>query len=265
MAVHTGLGRGSMTLPVTGHLLCGHGSREPASVEGFACIAAGLAPLLPDRPFAYGFMELAPPSLDAAIGLLAGIGATRILAVPGFLFAARHVQADLPRLLAAAAARYRIELHLGRELGLDERLVAALAERIADAEGSAGAASRGATALVLVGAGSSHADANARLARLADRLAAEWGFGQATAAFASVTRPTVACAIEAATQDGFRRVLLLPWFLTEGSLLDRARAVARAAVSGRAELLEAAVLGAHPLVLEALAARAAELAAAVPG
>ena len=60
-----------------GFLLCGHGSRDPLSVAGFAEIAAGLAPLLAERPFAYGFMELADPDLGTALGSLVAAGATR--------------------------------------------------------------------------------------------------------------------------------------------------------------------------------------------
>src|SRR6266702_4410513 len=113
-----------------GFLLCGHGSRDPVGIAGFAAIAAGLAPLLPGRPFAYGFMELAEPDLDSAVGTLVAAGAARILAVPGFLFAARHVDEDLPRELAAAAARHRVEIVLGRELGPDARLIDALSDRL---------------------------------------------------------------------------------------------------------------------------------------
>ncbi|HLZ66655.1 MAG TPA: sirohydrochlorin chelatase [Aliidongia sp.] len=243
-----------MTRP-DGFLLCGHGSRDPVSVAGFEEIARGLARQLAGRPFAHGFMELAAPDLDEAVGTLVAAGAGRILAVPGFLFAARHMHEDLPRALTAAANRHGVEVTLGRELGADPRLVEALTDRIAEA-----GAVPGGTALVLVGAGSSDAGTNAGLAVLADRLGRAHGFDAAIACYASVARPTVAAAIEAMLARGLARVLLLPWFLTEGSLLGLARAVARAAAGDRAELIEAAALGAHPLVLQTLADRADELA-----
>ena len=238
-----------------GFLLCGHGSRDPVSVQGFIEIARGLAPRLAGRPFAHGFMELARPDLETAVGTLAAAGAGRVLAVPGFLTAGRHLREDLPRELAAAAGRHGVEVRLGRELGPDPRLVQALGDRIAEA-----GAEPGDTALVLVGAGSSDADANAGLAGLADGLGRTHGFGAAIAGYASVARPTVGEAVEAVRAHGLPHLLLLPWFLTEGSLLGLARAAARAAAGDRVRLIEAAALGAHPLVLETLAARAEELA-----
>ncbi|HEV2674475.1 MAG TPA: sirohydrochlorin chelatase [Aliidongia sp.] len=259
-----------------GFLLCGHGSRDPVSVAGFARIARGLAPLLPGRPFAHGFMELAEPDLDTAIGGLVRDGVGRILAVPGFLFAARHMREDLPRELAAASARHGVEVVLGRELGADPRLVEALGDRLSalipaqagiqdprDPDVALESRGRGndgeGMALVLVGAGSSDPDTNAGLCGLCDELGRIHGLA-AIACYASVATPTVAQAIETMLDQGHRRILLLPWFLTEGSLLGLARTQARAAVGDRAVLLEAAALGPHPRVLATLADRAKELA-----
>jgi sirohydrochlorin ferrochelatase len=261
-----------------GFLLCGHGSRDPVSVEGFAAIAAGLAPLLPGRPFAYGFMELAEPDLGTAVGTLAAAGAKRILAVPGFLFAARHMDEDLPRALAAAAEHHGVEIILGRELSPDPRLIEVLSDRILSSVIPAKAGIQGGKdpdaaldprlrgndgdgmGLVLVGAGSSNAATNAGLVAIADEFGRKHGFAVAIACYASVARPTIAQAIGAMQAQGRRRILLLPWFLTEGSLLGLARTQARAAVGGGTVLIEAAALGAHPRVLAALADRATELA-----
>jgi sirohydrochlorin ferrochelatase len=259
-----------------GFLLCGHGSRDPVSADGFAAIAAGLAPLLPGRPFAYGFMELAEPDIDAAVGTLVAAGAGRILAVPGFLFAARHMREDLPRELAAAADRHGVEVVLGHELGPDPRLIEALSDRLSSVipaqAGIQGGKDRdvaldsrlrgndGGMGLALVGAGSSDAGTNAGLVTISEELGRRHGFAAAVACYASVARPTVAQAIRTLLGQGRHRILLLPWFLTEGSLLGLARTQARAAAGNRAVLIEAAALGAHPLVLATLADRAAALA-----
>ena len=237
-----------------GFLLCGHGSRDPESVRGFTEIAAGLGERLAGHPFAHGFMELAEPDLASAVGTLVAAGATRVLAVPGFLFAAKHVREDLPRVLAAAGAARGVEVLLGQALGPDPRLVAALSDRLR-AMGS----DRRKTALVLVGAGSSDEEANAGLAGLAAELGRLHGAAAAIAAYASVARPSVGDAVTAVLAQGHRRVLLLPWFLTEGSLLGLARAQAREAAAGQGTLVEAAPLGAHPAVLDVLAERALAL------
>jgi sirohydrochlorin ferrochelatase len=241
-----------------GYLLCGHGSRDPASVAGFESIARGLAPLLAGWPFVHGFMELAEPDLDAAVGTLARAGVRRVLAVPGFLFAARHVREDLPRLLAAAAARHGVDCRLGRELGADPRLVQVLVDRAVAAVPEP--TTRAGMGLLLLGAGSSNEATNAGLGALADTLVRSLGCAAAVAGFASVAAPTAAEAVERLLAQGLERILLLPWFLTEGNLLAAARAAARRTVAGRGRLVDAAVLGDHPQVLETLAVRAGELA-----
>jgi len=250
-----------------GFLLCGHGSRDPVSVAGFAEIAAGLAPLLPSGRFGHGFMELAEPDLETAVGRLVAAGATRILAIPGFLFAARHMREDLPRELAAAGARHGVAVVLGRELGADPMVIEALGDRllatVRQTNGlplESGCRGNDEFALVLVGAGSSDEKVNAGLSTLATELQRRHGLAAAVACFASVAKPGVAEAIEMLLGKGHRRLLLLPWFLTEGSLLGLARTQARAAIGARAELVEAAALGAHPLVLATLAERARALA-----
>jgi len=101
------------------------------------------------------------------------------------------------------------------------------------------------------------------LISLAETLKQKHGFAAVIACYASVAKPSVADAIEALVAAGHRQILLLPWFLTEGSLLSLGRTQARSAVGDRARLIEAPALGTHPLVLATLAARADELARSV--
>ena len=80
----------------TAVLLCGHGSRDPDAIGEFEVAAAALRRRLASADFATGYLEFARPTIQEGLGALAARGASRILAVPGMLFAASHVKNDLP-------------------------------------------------------------------------------------------------------------------------------------------------------------------------
>ena len=116
----------------TAVLLCGHGSRDPEAVAEFELAAAALRPRLPEFDFATGYLEFARPTIRDGLALLAGRGARRILAIPGMLFAASHVKNDLPwEMNSFIAENPAIDVRLGRDLGIDPKLLHAAADRIA--------------------------------------------------------------------------------------------------------------------------------------
>src|SRR5712675_126276 len=118
----------------TAVLLCGHGSRDPEAVREFEIAAAGLRSRLPGFDFAIGYLEFARPTIRDGLALLAARGARRVLAIPGMLFAASHVKNDLPwEMNSFMADNPGVEVRLGRDLGIDPKLLAAAAARIAAA------------------------------------------------------------------------------------------------------------------------------------
>src|SRR5438132_10761142 len=147
-------------------LLCGHGSRDPEAIREFELAAAALRPRLPEFDFATGFLEFARPTIRDGLALLAGRGARRILAIPGMLFAASHVKNDLPwEMNSLIAENPGVDVRLGRDLGIDAKLLQAAADRIAAAADTR--ISRSETLLVVVGRGTNDPDANSNIAKLA--------------------------------------------------------------------------------------------------
>src|SRR5271155_6271028 len=134
----------------TAVLLCGHGSRDPEAIEEFELMAAALRPRLPEFDFATGYLEFARPTLRDGLALLAGRGARRILAIPGMLFAASHVKNDLPwEMNSFTAENPGVDVRLGRDLGIEPKLLEAAADRIAAAADAR--IPRAETLLVVVG------------------------------------------------------------------------------------------------------------------
>ena len=244
----------------TAVLLCGHGSRDPEAIREFELAAAALRPRLPGYDFATGYLEFARPTIKEALELLAVRGARRILAIPGMLFAASHVKNDLPWEMNSFIAEHpEIDVCLGRDLGIDPKLLQAAANRISAAADES--VPRADTLLVVVGRGTKDPDANSNVAKLARMLWEGMGFGWAEAAFSGVAHPRVDVALTRAAGLGFRRIILFPYFLFTGVLVKRiyAQTDAVAALFPRIQFIKAGYLRDHAGVLGAFCDRIAEL------
>ena len=249
----------------TAVLICGHGSRDPEAIAEFELVAAALRPRLPDFDFATGYLEFAHPTIREGLTALAARGARQILAIPGMLFAASHVKNDLPwEMNSFMADNPGIDVHLGRDLAIDPKLLRAAADRIAAAADSVTA--RTETLLVVVGRGTNDPDANSNISKLARMLWEGMGFGWAEAAFSGVAHPRVDAALIRAARLGFRRIIVFPYFLFTGVLVKRVY-VQTDAVAGRfpeMEFVKALYLRDHPEVLDAFCDRVGEVRKAQP-
>jgi len=249
----------------TAVLICGHGSRDPEAIAEFELVAAALRPRLPEFDFATGYLEFAHPTIRDGLALLAARGARRILAIPGMLFAASHVKNDLPwEMNSFMADNPGIDVRLGRDLGIDPKLLQAAAARIGAAADPDIA--RAKTLLVVVGRGTNDPDANSNISKLARMLWEGLGFGWAEVAFSGVADPRVDAALTRAARLGFRRIIVFPYFLFTGVLVKRiyeqTETVAR--LFPEIEFVKALYLRDHPEVIGAFADRVDEVREAQP-
>jgi sirohydrochlorin ferrochelatase len=99
--------------------------------------------------------------------------------------------------------------------------------------------------VAVVAIGSTHAAANARTVKVAEKLGAGTQWARVTTAFATGNGPTPAAAADELRRNGAHRVVIAPWFLAPGKLTDRVAAFA--AAEG---IAMAAPLGGHRLVAE---------------
>ncbi len=86
----------------TGLIVFAHGSRVDAANDAVKRIAAVAARQAGVSLYRTAFLELADPTLAAAVAELAALGVKRIVVTPYFLTKGRHLVEDLPRLLEAA-------------------------------------------------------------------------------------------------------------------------------------------------------------------
>jgi sirohydrochlorin cobaltochelatase len=242
-------------------MICGHGSREPTAVAEFGVLAAKVARQFPHWPVEHGYLEFARPILRDGLDKLRMSGVKKIIAVPGMLFTAAHVKNDVASVVNTYAAQYRnegLQLLYGKALGIDPKMLRAAAERIEEAEQAAGSAvPRSETLLMVVGRGTSDPDANSDVAKVARMLWEGLGFGWGEACYSGVTFPLVTPALEHAVRLGYRRIIVFPYFLFTGVLVDRIH-TATDEVAKRfpeIEFVKAPYLNDHPLVIETFVER----------
>jgi sirohydrochlorin cobaltochelatase len=239
-------------------MVCGHGSRDPDACAEFAGLVGKLATALPEWPVEMGYLEFARPVIREGLDALRARGVDRVLAVPGMLFAAGHVKNDVPSVLNAYAAEHGVDVRMGRDLGIDPRLLQAARDRIgASVERAEGDVPLDETCLVVVGRGTSDSDANGDVAKVARMLWEGMGFAHAEVGYSGVAHPRTEVAVERATRLGFKRIVVFPYFLFTGVLVRRIRGAvdAVAVLHPEVEFLQAGYLGDHPLVVETFADR----------
>ena len=244
-------------------MVCGHGSRDTGAVEEFQAVAQGLKERLPQYETDWGFLEFATPVIRTGLDALRAKGIRKVLAVPGMLFAAGHAKNDIPSVLNAYQAQNpELEISYARELGIDLKLIRAAGERVEDALQKAGdGVSREDTLLVVVGRGASDPDANSNVAKVTRMLWEGLGLGWAETAYSGVTFPLVEPGLEHATRLGYKRIVVFPYFLFTGILVQRIYHYTDivAAKYPEIEFIKASYLNDHPLVLDTFAERVEEI------
>ncbi len=216
-----------------------HGSRDPRSAATMSAVVAEIARQRPDVDVRLAFLDLNTPSVEQVIDAVAAQGHTEAVVVPLLLGSAFHARVDLPGMLAAARHRHPLlRITQADVLGTDARLVAALRDRAFDA-----GADRDDTGLgiAVAAVGSSSAAANRITAEVATALT--HGTGWRSAICFATAQPSLTRAVADLRSRGARRVMVAPWFLAPGLLIDRL-------ADAEPGLVHAPPIGPHRLLTE---------------
>ena len=245
-----------------GVLICGHGSRNRLAVEEFAQMVDALRPKLAPMPVEHGYLEFARPILRDGLESLRQQGVTRVLAIPAMLFAAGHAKNDIPSVLNTYTAETGLPIDYGRELGVDRLMVAAAGARVREClESAPSTVPLSEALLVVVGRGSSDPDANSNVAKVTRMLVEGFGFGWGETVYSGVTFPLVEPGLRQLVKLGFRRIVVVPYFLFSGVLVSRIRQHTERVAADHPEVdfLSAGYLGQHPLVVDTFKERVEEV------
>jgi sirohydrochlorin ferrochelatase len=205
-----------------------HGSRDPRSAAAVNALLDVVRAQRPDLDVRVAFLDLSAPRLPDVLAALAAEGHRDAVIVPLLLGSAYHARVDLPGLVAEAQSRLpRLSVAVSDVLGPDERLSEVALRRLRDTGVALDDPSLG---IVLAGAGSSHAPANAAVAAVARSWARRLRVAGVRPAFASATEPSVPAAVAALRARGAGRIAVASWFLAPGRLPDRVAGLAGDAV-----------------------------------
>lgn len=205
-------------------LLVGHGTRSSAGTAEYLALVDRVRALRGGVPVGAGFLELSPPPVSVAAGDLVARGATHVVTIPLMLLGAAHAKTDLPA--SVELARHDlpgVRFTYGRQLGVHPDVLAVVDERLV---AQVPPERRPATAVLLVGRGSSDPDANADLHKVARLLWEGRPYPLVEAAFVGITGPRVPEGLERLAALGAERIAVVPYFLFTGVLEERIRAQA---------------------------------------
>jgi sirohydrochlorin ferrochelatase len=241
----------------SGILLVAHGTRDADGIAECRTLAAKVAQAVVPCPVEVGYIELAEPTIGQAFDRLVERGARQVRVVPLLLFAAGHAKNDVPAAVRQASARHPlIAYDIAPPFDLDEDLLALSQRRYAEALVNRPPVDDQETFLLLVGRGSSDAQACDRLAQFArqrgsQRELAGYGWCCVTAA-----RPTLEEGLSQAAASNAKRIVVQPHLLFRGFVLGQIHsAVARrAAAQTQTEWILAPHLGPEPEVADAILA-----------
>ena len=240
-------------------MICGHGSRDNAAVSEFNQLATHLRARLEGVDVESGFLEFATPVIRTGLDALRDRGAKKSICLPGMLFAAGHVKNDLPsEVNNYGAENPELDLVYAADLGLDARMLTAAKARVEEALSDAtDGATLDETLLLVVGRGTNDSDANSNVAKTTRMLWEGLGVGWAETAYSGVTTPLVDAALARVTQMGFKRIVVFPYFLFTGILVNRIYNWVDEAAAQHPDItfIKAPYLGHHPQVIDTFVSR----------
>ena len=244
-----------------GILLCGHGSRDPKALKEFKDLVEKIKLRIPNIPVAFGFLEFNRPIIRTALDQLRDLGVMRVIAIPAMLFAAGHTKNDIPSVLNNYSAENGLLIQYGRELGLNSLMIGAAGARVKETIESNSIFPLSETLLVVAGRGSSDPDANSNVCKITRMLVEGFGFGWGETVFSGVTFPLVEPGLRHSLKLGFKRVILLPYFLFSGVLVSRVRdhSMRVSKENPDIQLLNARYLSDHELVIDTFMERIHEV------
>lgn len=202
-----------------GVLLVGHGTRDATGVAEFMATAARVVEHLGDVTLEPCFLEIAEPSIPAALDRLVQRGARQITVMPVLLFAAGHAKRDIPEALSQAAADYPgVTWRQTAHLGCHEAILELSALRYRECIQAATPTAPEETLLVLVGRGSHDPEATDEMHRFADLRARLTPVAAVETCFAAMAEPSLEAMLAKVSASPCPRIVVQPHLLFDGLL-----------------------------------------------
>ena len=231
-------------------LVVGHGTRKRSGADQLIQLVEQMRLCEPSWRFYESFLELAEPTIEAAIETASREGVRALIVVPVLLFTAAHAKSDIPDAVSESAQKYGVRI-LGQtsSLGTAERVIELSNHRFAEVtrlgqidgcpvghcsrvECKSGCSIRGKDpgriGLAMVGRGTSDLDALNHMRELTERCAPSRSLQWFDTGFFAGGAPHVDELLEQAgraegPEGSCDTIVIQPHLLFEGELMDQLR------------------------------------------
>lgn len=117
-----------------GIIVLGHGSKAEEANQAFIQLSELFKQRNADDVVEPAFLQLSPPDLTIAVEKVVAQGIKKIIICPVFLFPGNHIREDIPAELDKERAKHPgVEFIMADHMGVDERILAILADRVEEA------------------------------------------------------------------------------------------------------------------------------------
>ncbi|MFG6117553.1 sirohydrochlorin chelatase [Halobacillus sp. MO56] len=239
-----------------GILYVSHGSRVPeARRQVVDCIQAvqhkvgiGLQEIC--------YLELAQPDMAEGIRLLVEKGADKVAVIPVLLLRAGHYYTDLPKEIEAAKNKYpEIEFQYGKPLGVQDRLIDILVDRIKETRDPVPPNAN----ILLVGRGSRNPETTMAIQNIQEKLRQRLGGSNIDVCYLAACQPSFEKGLEKSIQAGYSLTIVVPYLWFTGILIQSMEKKVKEYQESGHHVILSNHLGNHPMMVEALAERVNEV------
>ncbi|WP_342513641.1 CbiX/SirB N-terminal domain-containing protein [Sporosarcina sp. FSL K6-1522] len=203
-------------------LFVGHGSRlEAGNEEVRQFIEQTKEQIDPSLLVETCFLEFASPNIEDGIQLCIEKGADEVHVIPIILLHAGHSKLHIPAEIEEAKGLFPdIRFTYGQTIGIHDEVLDILKTRLAEV-GFDVNQKHEETAILFIGRGSSDVDAKADFYTIREKLWEQVNVPILECAFIGVTTPTVQEGMERCIELGAKKIIMLPYFLFTGILMER--------------------------------------------
>ncbi|PLR94871.1 sirohydrochlorin chelatase [Bacillus sp. T33-2] len=188
------------------------------------------------------FLELTEPPIEEGFQRCVDRGATEITVVPLFLLAAGHIKEDIPNVLREIGAKHpHVRVRMQNPFGVQAQILDAIVEIIRESAGEV--TSR--DALLIVGRGSSDPGIHAAFGEIADGIRDRLALKNVSVCYLAAAVPTLKQGLDTISQQGANRMIVLPYLLFSGLLLNEVKLNVRSRQKQGLNIIHTGTLSGH--------------------
>lgn len=240
-------------------LIIGHGSRDPVSTKEFMDFTQEYRNYAVDLRFGTqtecAFLELSEPSIPDTLHRMASEGVDRIIVYPYLLFSAGHVKTEIPGIIGEfSKTRPEIKIQYGDCLWPHDNLIKLAKKRIQDTLEAFPESVKDQVDILVVGRGATDPQAIGQFEEVIERIREEVSCRQLKHCYIALAEPRYADALPQMLKEGFRALLIFPFYLFTGILVKRIESQAAELCRQYPDSIIkiAPYFGSHPLMFEML-------------